>query len=61
MIHPQNDAAVYIRKFDPTIGKFTDGFVSGTEKYAGLAPANLIFEGVDFDQTSGKYTWSAAN
>ena len=55
-IDPQNDAAVYIRKFDSTIGKFTDGFVSGTGKYAGLAPANLIFEGVDFDQTSGKYT-----
>lgn len=60
-IDPQGDAAVYIGKFDPTIGKFTGGFVSGTGKYAGLAPANLIFEGVDFDQTSGKYTWTSAN
>ena len=60
-IEPQGDAAVYIGKFDPTIGEFIGGFVSGTGKYSGLAPANLIFEGVDFDQTSGKYTWTSAN
>ena len=60
-IDPQGNATVYIGQFHPTICKFTGDFVSDTGKYAGLAPANLIFEGVYFDQTSGKYTQTAAN
>jgi len=60
-IDPDGDAVVFMGKLDASIGKFTGGFVSGTGKYAGLAPANLTFESVDYDQTSGMYSWSAAN